>query len=241
LGLGLGAYADALPPFKSGTADLRVEHAENDYLEMLAEGGLLGLALVLTSVLFAARAAARGIRDKVAGLERGLVLGAAAGATSLLVHSLFDFNLRITSNAILFALLSSWVLSAAPDREPAGSPEARLRFARFAHALMGGLLLTLVATFFVPLGSSPASRLEALREARANPTPLRLAVAETALVARLHRRPAEAEGWLHLAWVRAARGHHEEGAALARYATRLDPERRALAVGAEALAVTAGR
>jgi O-antigen ligase len=240
-GLGLGAFADALAPFKSGAADLRVEHAENDYLEMLAEGGLLGLALALTSVLLAARSAARGIRGKTAGFERGLLLGAAAGATSLLVHGLFDFNLRITSNAILFALLFAWVLSPAHDPGPADSPGQRRPSSRFSRALMGGLVLALGATFFGPLGSPTASRLEALREARVNPTPLHLASAEATLVAHLRRRPADAEAWLHLGWVRAARGHYKEGAALARYATRLDPERRALTAGAEALAVTAGR
>lgn len=240
-GLGLGAFADALPPFKSGAADMRVEHAENDYLEMLAEGGVLGLALALTSVFLAARSAARGLRGKAAGPERGLVLGAAAGATCLLVHGLFDFNLRITSNAILFALLSAWVLSAAPDPGPADPPDGRARAPLFSRTLMGGLVVALGATFFGPLASPPASRLEPLRQARANPTPLRLTAAETSLVKHLRRRPAEAEGWLHLGWVRAARGHREEGAALARYAARLDPERRALAAGAEALAVAAGR
>jgi cytochrome c-type biogenesis protein CcmH/NrfG len=162
--------------------------------------------------------------------------------TSLLVHSLFDFNLRITSNALVFALLSAWVLSAIPDPvsvESTSSPSLRARI--FAGALKGGLVLALVATLFGPLGSPPVGRLQALREARANPTPLRLAVAETSLIAHLRQRPADAEGWLHLGWVRSARGHREEGAALARHATRLDPERRALAAGAAALAVPLGR
>jgi len=237
-GLGLGTFADALPPFKSGDADLRVEHAENDYLEMLGEGGVVGLALALTAVLLAARSAVRGLRGRPAGRERGLVLGAAAGATCLLVHGLFDFNLHITSNAILFALLSAWVLSAAPGHGPADSSD---RSPRFSRTLMSGLVVALGSTLFGPLGSPPASRLEALREARVNPTPLRLAAAETTLIASLRRRPADAEGWLLLGWVRVARGHREEGAALAGYATRLDPQRRALAAGAAALAVTAGR
>ncbi len=41
LGSGFGALADALPRFKTGAGDVRVEHVENDYLELLCEGGLL--------------------------------------------------------------------------------------------------------------------------------------------------------------------------------------------------------
>ena len=49
---------------------------------------------------------------------RGLGLGAAAGAIALLVHSVFDFNLRIPSNALLFAFLCALALAAAGAAEP---------------------------------------------------------------------------------------------------------------------------
>jgi len=39
----------------------------------------------------------------------GTALGAAAGIFALLVHSLFDFNLQLPSNALLFLVLSSVV------------------------------------------------------------------------------------------------------------------------------------
>ena len=43
LGHGLGAFHDAYPRFKRGHGIVRVEHAENDYLETLAETGAPGL------------------------------------------------------------------------------------------------------------------------------------------------------------------------------------------------------
>src|SRR5436309_2158315 len=119
-GQGFGAFADALPPFKRGAGDMRVEHAENDYLELFAEGGALGLVLVMGTVWWAARQALRGLALEGDRLPRALGMGAAAAAAALLVHSGFDFNLRVTSNAVLFAALASWILAAAPagDRPP---------------------------------------------------------------------------------------------------------------------------
>ena len=55
LGHGLGAFHDAYPRFKRGHGIVRVEHAENDYLETLAETGALGLGLALAGLALARR------------------------------------------------------------------------------------------------------------------------------------------------------------------------------------------
>ncbi|HSD26084.1 MAG TPA: O-antigen ligase family protein, partial [Vicinamibacteria bacterium] len=51
LGHGYGAFADALPPLKTGLGYVAVEHAECDVLETLVEGGLLGLGLAIAAGL----------------------------------------------------------------------------------------------------------------------------------------------------------------------------------------------
>jgi O-antigen ligase len=234
-GQGLGAFADALPPFERG-ADMRIEHAENDYLEMLAEGGALGFLLAMAAVVLAARGTVRGLAREGDRLRRGLGMGAAAGAGALLVHSGFDFNLRITSNAVLFALLAAWVLASAGSAE---SP-SRTLVPRESGLFALGLAVTLGIALLTP-PPVPVGQLEAIRAARASPTPLRLAQADAALAAHLRRRPGDAEAWLHLGWVRAARGERDEGAALARYAAQLDPQRRSITAGAEALSALARR
>jgi hypothetical protein len=227
VGQGFGAFADALPPFKRGAGDLRVEHAENDYLETLADGGALGLGLALAGVWLLAQRVARGLGKEPDRLKRGLILGAAAGLTALLVHSLFDFNLRITSNAVLASLLAAWGISAESD------PPERSRYLVIGFLI--ALLLGLGATILGPSASSPVAHLAPVRDALARATPLRLAAAEEALGGHLRERPGDAEGWLNLAWVRTARGFRAEGAALARHATALDPERRSIKSKAEVL------
>ena len=80
-------------------------HSENDYLEALAEGGLLFVAILALALVWGG---ARLLSDWSASQrshDRGLGLGLLAGLFALLLHSLGDFNLHIMANAILFVVL----------------------------------------------------------------------------------------------------------------------------------------
>jgi O-antigen ligase len=231
VGHGFGAYADALPPVKTGLGYVTVEHAESDVLELLAEGGLVGLLLAIAGLAVTAGRVARGLSQQTDRLRRGLGLGAAAGATALLVHSAFDFNLRIPSNALLFGFLVAMALGA-------GAPESAA-----TRWPLGGLAVALALGFAVVTPAAPTSNLP--EEARAfaakggRPvTPLRVTQATLALTATLERRPADAEAWLFLAWLRSASGRDDEAKTLARYAAMLDPQRQA--IQAEAARIAAG-
>ena len=105
VGHGLGAFHDAYPRFKRGHESVRVEHAENDYLETLAETGLAGLVTALVALVLLFRAGA----GRALGDRSAVVLGAGRGGlaalAALAVHSAFDFDLRIPSNAALAALV----------------------------------------------------------------------------------------------------------------------------------------
>ncbi len=61
LGHGLGAFHDAYPRFKRGHGIVRVEHAENDYLETLAETGAPGLGFAVAGAFLLLAAAGRGV------------------------------------------------------------------------------------------------------------------------------------------------------------------------------------
>jgi len=105
LGVGLGAYAMAYSVYCQRDRSLLIGQAHNDYLQVLAEGGvvaggfgLLFLGLLLRSIR---RALAHPRRSR-----RALALGATGGITAMLVHSVFDFNLQLISNSALFLTLS---------------------------------------------------------------------------------------------------------------------------------------
>lgn len=104
----------------TNTAQGRPGRAHNDYVNTLADYGLVGLALALLPVGFGIWAVKRcWPHVQRSGSEFGekksnraaIVLGASTGLLALLVHSFFDFNLHIPSNAFLFATLLAVVMS----------------------------------------------------------------------------------------------------------------------------------
>jgi hypothetical protein len=224
VGQGLGAFHDAYPRFKRGHGRIRVEHAENDYLETLAESGILGLGVVLVGGLLLLVGAGQGALSGHDRVVRGIGLGAGAGLVALAVHSGVDFNLRIPSNAALAAVLAA---AAAGVAGVGSRPLPRPVALGIALGALG-LLATVVA---LPAEPWLAAREEA-RQVGVAATPearaLRLERSEAALVRLLQRRPARAESWLMLAGVRVAAGDAATGPALARYAVTLDPQRPAL-------------
>lgn len=106
LGVGLGAYETAFSIYSRSDGSLRVPQSHNDYLQIVADCGVVGGLIALWFIVLIFRAVARGTRSRDP-LYAGLALGSGAGIFAMLVHSLFDFNLQLPSNALLFLLLSA--------------------------------------------------------------------------------------------------------------------------------------
>jgi O-antigen ligase len=106
IGAGLGAFGVAYPRYDPLHGELRLEQAHNDYLQILADAGVLGgvLALFFVAALGRMGLARLNSADK---FRRGTAAGALAGCGAVLVHSFFDFPLHITSIALLFLLLAA--------------------------------------------------------------------------------------------------------------------------------------
>ena len=99
-GCGLGAYESALQPYKTVAPLLTVDYAHNDYLQLLAELGVLGFAPLLFLVAVIYRRALRHATRLVRGPDAYLALATAGGLTAIAIHSLADFNLYIPANAM---------------------------------------------------------------------------------------------------------------------------------------------
>jgi O-antigen ligase len=218
LGHGLGTFVDALPRFKTGGTDLLVGHAENDYIELLAESGVIGLGLLCAALvtLFRSLGRVRGRRIRGSALAQG----AAAGLVALATHSLVDFNVRIPSNTLLGAFLAAVLIARSP----------RSRSGRFVS--YGLVTLSLSALLLMPWRPMPPQvalpgEAPALR-APDGPGSLRHTQLQEALRDHLRGRPADAEAWVWLGWSRSAVGATEQGCQLATYGAALDPQRTAL-------------
>ena len=108
-GTGLGSYPVAFTRYtQNDSAYFPIEQSHNDYLQILADAGLVGGSLALWFLVSLFSSFIRGIRHSDPRLA-ALVLGAGGGIFALLIHSIFDFNLQIPSNSLMFLLLAAIV------------------------------------------------------------------------------------------------------------------------------------
>ena len=127
-GTGKGTYVNAYPIYEKVDDHLRLSFAHNDYLEYMAENGVVGGgALILAGagllvwlvVLW---------RRRRSGFSKGIGLGAILGVTALFLHGFTDFNLQITANAVYFttlAMLAAAVLGRNGETKPGVRPRRR--------------------------------------------------------------------------------------------------------------------
>lgn len=108
LGSGIGAYGTAIIPIYGATDRVLLLFAHDDYLQVAADAGLVGLGLALLFVVSLGRAAKAALAAPSASV-RGVAIGAVVGCIGLLLHSLVDFNLQIPSNAIAFLCAAALV------------------------------------------------------------------------------------------------------------------------------------
>ncbi len=108
-GAGIGAFAAAYTPYDTMNGIERVEQAHNDYLQILADAGIVGLILAGLFIFWLFRTGLESIKTENL-FRRGVATGALAGCFAILVHSLFDFVLHTTAITVLFLTLVSLVV-----------------------------------------------------------------------------------------------------------------------------------
>jgi O-antigen ligase len=103
-GSGLGAFWVAIAMYHDASGVATPQQAHNDYLELLAGGGIIGLALAGWFVI----KLSKNIRTQLVAPDnyrRAACLGAICGMFGVAVHSFMDFGLHITINALVFTAL----------------------------------------------------------------------------------------------------------------------------------------
>jgi O-antigen ligase len=120
-GTGFGTLQEVFPKYETLYDGRVVNHAHDDYVELLAETGATGglLAIVFIGLLIS-----RGWKVMSSGrgsLELALHIGALVACFGLLVHSLVDFNLHIPANALIFLLQAVLATSIFSRRDSEGA------------------------------------------------------------------------------------------------------------------------
>jgi tetratricopeptide (TPR) repeat protein len=160
VGTGSGTYDYLGRHFRSVTVQNDPVHVHEDYLELLAEYGVVGAALMaifLGAHLYAGFQGIRRIvraRLKPSGRrcsnELALLVGILAALFALAAHSLMDFNLHIPANTLVVAFFFGILANPTEalgreEAEPAPTPA----WLRFSPSLLG-LALAVAAGPLIP-------------------------------------------------------------------------------------------
>ena len=109
IGSGLDTFATRFPAARSFATDLFWSHAHNDFLQFVAEAGLVG-GLLAAWMLFAGGRETIHNLKRTSGTATGALLAAiAAGCIGFMAHGWLDFNFHIPANASCFAVLAALV------------------------------------------------------------------------------------------------------------------------------------
>jgi len=158
LGTGAGTHLYYGRLFRRPEVQTNSEHSHNEYLELLAEYGIVGEALAALffvvhmgqGIATAREIAVRrfGSPFMIRSTTLALTVGTLSAAAALLVHSVVDSSMHIPGNALLFAFLFAMLGSQEIDmdeEDPADAPEI---FLRKMLALAGiGVLATLALKY----------------------------------------------------------------------------------------------
>jgi O-antigen ligase len=107
-GTGLGTFRHVFPLYEAGGINAEFHHAHNDYLQLLLEAGLIG---TLFAFMFISAMAMLVLRH---GFDKGrsfITYGLVASMFYMFVHSIFDFNLHMPSNAITLSAIAGLTVS----------------------------------------------------------------------------------------------------------------------------------
>ncbi len=145
-GTGFGTFINIYPSYKTAPTDLIFDHAHNDYIELLTDGGILGFLLAtwfVLSILIHGWKSMKSRRDHFAIL---LSIGALTSIIAILLHSATDFNMHNGANGLYFFFTCGLLISAGNTRlyyrtrptflDKAGQ-KSKTAFLVFSLALLG--------------------------------------------------------------------------------------------------------
>jgi tetratricopeptide (TPR) repeat protein len=126
-GTGFGSFVTIYPLYRTLPTKNLVDHAHNDYIELLTDGGIIGFLIVMWFVLTVFYTSFRVFLKRRELYSVYLFIGSVAGLISILLHSVTDFNLHIGANGLYFFFLSGLVVSTANTRLREGLNKTYLR------------------------------------------------------------------------------------------------------------------
>jgi O-antigen ligase len=110
-GCGLGGYETAFSRFKISGVLVTDDFVHNDYLQLLAELGLLGFVIGAALAFSVVRIALRSAVNSSDPEMRYFAVASVGALSTIALHSLADFNLYIPANAMLLAWIAGMAVA----------------------------------------------------------------------------------------------------------------------------------
>jgi len=118
IGIGFGGFAAAIPKYYDATGQFNLQQAHNDYLELLASGGVIGSCLGLWFVIALIITCYKQLQSSVDTFARATILGSLTGIVGVAVHSTVDFGLHIFINGVVLTALVVLASTTGADNQP---------------------------------------------------------------------------------------------------------------------------
>lgn len=115
-GSGFGTFLQVYPQYSTFPANATIDHAHNDYLELITDGGLIGFLLAAWFVITILHHGLRKLSARREHYSILLIIGAITAIVSLLLHSVTDFNMHNGANGLYFFFLCGILVSAGNTR-----------------------------------------------------------------------------------------------------------------------------
>ena len=144
-GSGLGSFPTATSPYSLHDFGIYFHRADNEYVDLLVEGGLVGLGLALGALIAIILGARRAWHAASRSREWGMVLGACFGGMAMACHDFFDYGLHVPGVGFSVVVLAAHLYRLgfqSPDRGQ--SPPAPSRIAAVGFGLATTLAMTWV-------------------------------------------------------------------------------------------------
>jgi O-antigen ligase len=115
VGAGVGSYQRAMMVYQTSSRLFYISHADNEILQMLAEGGALlalPVAAAIGSVIVIVRRRLQTDRTRMFWIRAG----AASSLVAIAVQNMWEMTLRVPANAVLLAICAALAVREAAER-----------------------------------------------------------------------------------------------------------------------------
>ena len=115
-GSGFGTFIHVFPQYNNLPTAIVFDHAHNDYLELVTDGGFISFFLAAWFVIAIFRDGIKKLSMRRESYSILLIIGALTGLFSILIHSITDFNMHNGANGLYFFFLCGVLISAGNTR-----------------------------------------------------------------------------------------------------------------------------